>query len=390
MKNLIIFILISLIIFIYIYIRLKYRFWSYQPVFHIYDIHYWFFNAGIIRKELPEKNRYTNFKNITFSSFSELDNKKLKDFLFLIQNNYLKNKENQFYPKMNNIIPYFKNHFANCYFSFYYKDILLEDKKFQNIVTDKKLIGVMTSRPLHVIIQNKLLDVYYVDYLCIDKNYRKQNIAPQLIQTHEYLQSFHNKKIGVSLFKREDNLTGIIPICIYKTYCFNMNNWFNPLNNISLIKGDGTNIYYLYNFINENKIKWEVLVLCEISNLIELIRSNNVFIYIIFIEREIKAVYFFRKVCTYITKEKEVISCFASIKGNIDEKVFIQGFKIGLSKIVKKTNFAYLCVENISDNEIIIKNLLIKSIPTSIHPTAYFFYNFAYQTFLSNKILIIL
>jgi hypothetical protein len=382
-------ILISIIILFYIYIRLKHRFWCIQPVFHIYDIHYWFRNGGIIRKELPEKNRYTNFKDISFFTFNKINDKQLKEFIFLIQNNYLKNKENHFHPKKENIIPYFKNHFADCYFTFYYKDILLEDIKSLDIIPDKKLIGVITSRPLHVIIQNKLLDVYYVDYLCVDKSYRKKNIAPELIQTHEYLQSHNNKKIGISIFKREDNLTGIIPICVYKTYCFNMQNWYNPLNNINLLKGDGNNIYYLYNFINENKKKWDIQVLCELSNLIELIRSNNIHIYMIILEKEIKAAYFYRKVCTSITKGKEVVSCFASIKGEIEEENFIQGFKIGLSKIVKKHNFSYLCVEDISDNNIIIKNLLIKNNPTSIHPTAYFFYNFAYQTFSSNKVLMI-
>ena len=46
------------------YIRIKYPFWALQPVFHFYDIYYWFINIGIIRHELPEKNRYVNLKNI--------------------------------------------------------------------------------------------------------------------------------------------------------------------------------------------------------------------------------------------------------------------------------------------------------------------------------------
>ena len=56
--------IIILIIFFFIYIRIKYRFWALQPVFHFYDLYYWIVNIGIIRNELPEKNRYTNFKNI--------------------------------------------------------------------------------------------------------------------------------------------------------------------------------------------------------------------------------------------------------------------------------------------------------------------------------------
>jgi hypothetical protein len=169
-----------------------------------------------------------------------------------------------------------------------------------------------------------------------------------------------------------------------------MQYWLNPLNTIQLLKGDGENLYYLYNFINTCKKKWKIFILPEISNLIELVRSENVYIYMIMIDKEIQAAYFFRKVCTSIMDKKEVISCFASIRNIIKEEIFIQGFKIALSQIIKKYKyFHYLCMEDISDNNILIKNLLIKSIPISIHPTAYFFYNFAYKTLPSNKILIL-
>ena len=60
---------ILLIILFFCFIRLKYKFWSMQPVFHFYDIYYWFISVGIIRNELPEKNRYTNFKNICTKTF---------------------------------------------------------------------------------------------------------------------------------------------------------------------------------------------------------------------------------------------------------------------------------------------------------------------------------
>jgi hypothetical protein len=364
-----------------------------QPVFHYYDFFYWFSSCGFIRKELPEKNKYTNFKNIQFIPFHKLNanpnGKQMKEFIYLIQNNYLKNKDNHFYPKKDNIIPYFKNHFAESYFSFYYEDILLEDINNKDLIPDKKLIAVMTTRPLHVYIKNKLLDVYYVDYLCVDKLYRHKNIAPQLIQTHEYLQSHSNKNIAVSLFKREGTLTGIIPICVYKTYCFSMLHWLKPeslSNDIILLKGDGENIYYLYNFITENKHKWDLYIIPEISNLIELVKTQNIYVYMIMVEKEIKSAYFFRKVCTSISKDKEVISFFASINSNLDKNIFIHGFKVSLSKIVQEYKyFHYLCIEDISDNSKIINNLLIKSTPSSIDATAYFFYNFIYHTCLSNK-----
>jgi hypothetical protein len=186
------------------YIRIKYPFWALQPVFHFYDIYYWFINIGIIRHELPEKNRYVNLKNIKTITYEQVDNNLLTQFVTLIQLNYLRNNDNIFKPLKANIVPYFVGHSEKTFWSFFYETDLLIDNKTNLTIEDKKIIAVITSRPLHVKInvnKNTIFDVYYVDYLCVNKGWRKKNIAPQLIQTHEYNQSHLNKKICVSLFK---------------------------------------------------------------------------------------------------------------------------------------------------------------------------------------------
>ena len=84
------------------------------------------------------------------------------------------------------------------------------DLKKGNMITDRKIISAITSRPLNVLINNDKNNkntnfrVYYVDYLCVDKLYRKKGIAPQIIQTHNYNQRYLNKNIVVSLFNREE------------------------------------------------------------------------------------------------------------------------------------------------------------------------------------------
>jgi len=211
--------------------------------------------------------------------------------------------------------------------------------------------------------------------------------------------NLENRKICVSLFKREEELTGIIPLTIYKTYCFNMSRWTRPDNlhsQISLITCDKQNIYYFYNFLsnsieNKNKPKFDIIIYPEISNLIELIITKNIFIKMLVIDGEIEAVYIFRKTCTFIEKDKEIISCIGSINGNkLTNDEFIQGFKISLWSIIKEhNNFKYLTIEDISDNTCIINNICIKTHPVVISPMAYFFYNFAYNPFKSNKCFII-
>ena len=361
---------IFLIIFFFIYIRLKYKFWAIQPVFHFYDFHYWFRNVGIISTKLPEKNKFTNCHNI--KTYTSLTDNQWKNITAFIQLNYLKNKNNIFHPNIENIKNYFIGHNHPIYWSIYKINEIIHDTKNNNIIENNKIIGIMSS------------------YLCVDKYHRKKNIAPQLIQTHEYNQSHSNKKISVSLFKREEELTGIIPLTCYDTYCYNISDFADSskLNmNIKLLTCDKQNIYYFYHFMKENSYKWNIYIFPTISNLYNLIFTKNIFIKMLIVDTEIVAVYIFKKTCTYLDKNKEVLSCIGSINGTyLNDDEFIDGFKISIFSLLNiNKNIHFLSIENVSDNQILnnYTNYLFKS------PTAYFFYNFAYSPFKSNKCLII-
>jgi len=383
------------IFLIYIYIRLKYGFWFSQPVFHVYDLLYIFKPPGIIQHDLPEKNKYTNFKNIETIIFPELSELKKTRLVNFIRSNYLQNRDNIFSPQSENIIPYFNGHNTKPFVSFYNEENLMLNLKKGTMIEDKKIIGIMTSRPIHIAINNNdkdaKFDAYYVDYLCVDKMFRKKGIAPQIIQTHEYNQRHLNKNIVVSLFKREDELTGIVPLCVYSTYGFSVNKWSKPHElhaSYKLLEINAQNFHFLFDFIKNNNNKFGIVINTEVTNIIELIKTKNIFIYVILLDDEIICAYFYRKSCTFIEKNMEVLSCFASIN-NTDNNTFIQGFKISFWKIAAENFFGFSAIEEISHNHIIIDNLKIKTAPLIISPTAYFFYNFAYPTFPSDKVLII-
>lgn len=386
---------ILLVILFFIFIRLKYRFWALQPVFHFYDLYYWFINVGIIRKELPEKNKYVNLKQITTKTFDDLDKLTKMKILILIQQNYWVNGENKYAPKLDNIEPYFIGHSYKCFWSYYLEDELYIDNKTNKTIIEKRIIGVITSRPLHIKIGTNKFDAYYVDYLCVNKSKRKMNIAPQLIQTHEYIQSHQNKHISVSLFKREEELTGIIPLTIYKTYCFDMTKMVIDNNSksnlkINLLTADRQNCYYLYNCLNQSNKKWDIMIYPVISNLIELIASKNIYTKMLLVDNEIDTVFVFKKSCIFIQEGKEVLSCIASIRGELTNEEFVSYFKIALQSILKEdNNFTYLSIEDISDNKILINDVCLNVFPTTISPMAYFFYNFAYNPFQSDKCFII-
>lgn len=388
--------IIALIILFFGYIKLKYRFWSCQPVFHFYDFHYWMKNVGIINEDLPQKNKFTNLTNVKTISSDKITKKQWKDILILIQINYLRDKNNIYFPKLQNINPYFLGHKYKSFWSFYSIDNPLYNSKTGNVISNKKTIGVISSRPLQCFLNDRTFFLYYVDYLCVDKNHRKKNIAPQIIQTHEYNQSHSNLNISVSLFKREEELTGIIPLTCYNTYCYDLSKILNANDSelephIKLLTGDKQNIYYFYKFLEENYSykKWDIIILPSIGNMCHLIDTNNIYIKMLMDDRNIIGCYIFKKTCTYLEKNKQVISCIGTIITNeLTHDEFIYGFKISLNSILSNNideNYKYLSIENLSDNDIIIN----KCEELFFSPTAYFFYNFAYSPFKSKKCMII-
>jgi predicted GNAT family acetyltransferase len=391
-------VVVVLFVIIFIYIKLRFKFWSIQPVFHVYDFRYYLFPPGIIDASFPEKNRYCNFINIETVEHQSVSENKIGEIIHFIQLHYLRNGENQFLPKKENFVPYFVGHRGPSFFTFYYQDELLMDSVAKETITRKRLVSFMTSRPLHVSInnghKNATFDVYYVDYLCVDEAFRKKGIAQQMIQTHEYNQRRGNKNVVVSLFKREDELTGIVPLCVYKTVGFSMEGWNRPTDlegEYSVVECGPTNMHFLVDFLRETQGQFDICIMPEITGIAELVKTGNVFIWMLIQSLNVCGVYFFRRNCTKTAKESEVLSLFSSIrekKTAVD--VFIHGYKVALSKICEKhAEFRVSVLENIADNEVIIDNLKKKTTPIVESPTAYFFYNFAYGTFRPQKVLIL-
>ena len=297
----ILFFSIFIIIIGFIYIRLKFGFWAIQPVFHIYDIKYMINPPGIINDYLPEKNKYTNFKNIDTTIYTELTQIQKQRLVNLIQANYLQKGDNIFLPRLENIAPYFIGHNDKSFVTFYNEPDFLIDLKKGTTINEQKMVGLITSRPLYISINNgdseAKFRAYYVDYLCVDKQYRKKGIAPQLIQTHHYNQRHINKSIVVSLFKREDELTGIVPMCVYSTYGFHVTTWTKPLElsaEYKLVEVNQQNFHTLYDFIKSKCNKFDIVINTEVTNIIELIKTKNIFVNMIIADDAIVAVYFFR------------------------------------------------------------------------------------------------
>jgi len=390
-----------------LYLNAKYGFWMYQPVFHVYDIGYFFTSPRIISRALPLKNKYTNFADIQTVTFSQLTSLQLQRFTHFVQTEYLQNGDNTFSPTLAEITPYFHGHVQPSFFSFFRKSVTWI-KKDTTRVMDHKIIGIMTSRPVYLFLGTPVrMNAYYVDYLCVDKLSRKKGIAPQLIQTHHYHQRHQNKNIAISIFKRENELTGIVPLCVYSTYGFSLESWMTPIPLIAkytLLKINAQNMHLFWNFFQETRGKFDVTIHTELANINDLLKTENIYIYILMKNQvQVLCAYLFRKTCVYIERKK-VLSCFASICNigtdmtdtdadtdtDTDTELFEKGFYHCLSQIIAKHSYTYLAMEEISDNFLLVKNIKKKyGKPQIVSPTAYFLYNYVYPTGLSYKTFVL-
>lgn len=379
----------AIILFIIVFfavIKIKFKFWSIQPVFHLYNIWYWMFPPGIINNTPPVPNKYTNLDDITFVTYDSLSTNDRENFIEFIQQHFLNTTEVKYKPKRENIIPYFDNT-KNSFFSMFYEKDCKMDKNNQ-IVSTQKLIAVMTSRLLNVCIRNNDFTTYYVDYLCVHEDKRQQGIAQQIIQTHDYYQRTRTN-IPTSLFKKEGKLHAMVPLVIYRTYGFNIEYWHNKVvlhPQIKLITFNKSNINLLTNFIKSIKGLFDLYVCPDINILIDLINSKNMIIYGIIQNGQILCVYFMRDSSTFYHQRK-AIDCFASINNTKDNTLFINGLSLILKQL--KDEYSYLLIENISHNYTIIENIIKKHNPYIVSPTAYYFYNFAITPVIEKRALII-
>jgi hypothetical protein len=369
-----------------------YGFWIRQPVFHSYDISYYFYPNKIINPELPAKNKFTNFKDVNTYLIEEMTESLWAEFVEFIQKNFLKNKNNEFYPKLDNILPYFKNS-SKSIFSFYTERL-----------TDKipTTISVMTSRPVNSILKGTQLPMYYVDYLCVKNSHRKKGIAEQMIQTHHYNQRRLNRDIKVSLFKREGELTGIVPLTCYDCCGYSIDKFINKTqykvnDKYSLVEIGKTNIQVLTDYMKnpETINRFEVFIYDNYSSLLETINTKNIYIYSVICRetQSVMAIYGFKKSCVSINNKELLTSHFSIKSKSTSDDLFYYCFLDSIKSINKglSTNpYKLIAVENITDNQTIINNINTWCRPFVKSPTAYFLYNYVFIPVKPNKCVIFL
>ena len=383
------FILAVIVIYVILlaYMKIKFSFWSIQPVFHFYNLLDWFRPNTIILKDLPEMNRYVNILDITTCDINDMTETEKTRFCNFINSYYLRNENMEYKPEQKHILEYLYASNHPSFISIYKQHTLLfeNDKN----ISFNEFYSVISARVLHITINNKpSFPTYYVDNLCVNPAMRNKGIAPKSIQTLTYNLRRKNEKIKVYLFKREGEMTTIIPLSIYTTYGYDIKSLPTlkiPHSSIHLIEITSKNIRLAVEFIYKRSKFYSCVIVPEISNILNMIKVNNIILYGLIENDELISLYIYRDPATYYEGEK-TLECIASLSACPFNDIFLAGFLISIRKSAKHFKTTKVLIENTSDNTLLNKYLNTYNIlPFLSSPTAFFLYNYIAYSIPSNK-----
>ena len=352
---------------------------------------------GIINSDLPRPNKFCNFFNISTTTFDERKKRETEEIVSFLQNNYLNTKNSKYIPTFHSFTSNFIGNNIEPLISTYYKPKSLIHSKSLTVSEHKDIIGIMTTKCVNITLKEKYtFKANYVDHLCINSDMRKQDIAPTIIQTHEYIARHKYKNISVSLFKSEGKITGIVPLTTYMTAqfdCERIKEHPLPHASMRLIEINKLNLSLFMDIIASKKKTIKCYVLSDFGNILNLINTNNIKIYGIIQHNILICVYLFRD--SFMDYNgKKAIEFFGSLSNCPNNAIFINGFTLAINKYKKISKASFINIETISDNYIIKDYLYLlysnttgKNILES--PSAYFFYNYRLKTIQSKDVFIL-
>lgn len=372
-------------------VKLKYGFWGAQPVFHIYDLLYWVQPPGIIDDTLPKMTKHVDRVNIKTQEFSQISFQDIKKFCRFIRSHYLRGGGAKYSPTDPQITTAFTNNEHPSYLTMYYSPRTLYGKTGET-VKNLEITGVISARSLTLTLGEERFPVYYVDNLCVHPDHRRKGIAPKLIQTHHYDTRYKRPQIKVHLFKREGDMTAIVPLVAYFTHMYVL----PELRRVglpgagSLIKVESSTLRIAVEFMRDRCAGYAAVVAAGIPTLAASIANGTLDIYMLMESHVPIALYALRDPAMTHGKDK-ALECCASVRC-CDNEMFAAGFFEAVRRANKTLGARSLLIECLGDNEA-LNGLIIASDRLRLlgrSPTAYFLYNYACRSVLPSSTFVLL
>lgn len=369
------YIIISITFLFYIYIKLRYRFWSSQPVFHTYNLKQWILPSGIIQNKLPQKQqKFYNWKIIT-DNFQEISTEKKALIYYFINNNLSKNQ----------FLSSFEKGYNRCYISLLYSHMGIPTADNTTYNT-KKLHACMISKTLNGVIHKNKVKISFIHTYKIHKTSKNKHFDyEKLFYTH-YINSRSIGSPHIFLFKQKGTIPWITPCTTFFSYTFdtkyiNIAN-FNIPNNISIRQIKSGSFRMILHFFGEISKKFAFYSIPDYANLKNMISTNLITPFVLMDNNNIVGLLIFRNNNKYTSLIAS--ACFPKYRTYL-----FPSLQNSLYLLKKYKNYGSVVIENISNNNYIIKEILKRKFPKEKQQISYYFYNFSIRPFMSPNCFIL-
>ena len=372
--------IITVLILTFLYIRIKFKFWSIQPVFHIYDLNHWLITDRVIDLDLPKANKYVKLLDIDTFSTKELTQYEKKDISAFICDNFINSSLADYSPTEDDIFPYFNTNIGESYVSMFLDNVV----KISSTSRKRGIIGVIMSRPLFVTFSGKApMTINYIDNLTVRSDRRKEGIAPNLIQTHQYQIRHFNPSVNVCIFKREGDMTAIVPLTLYMTKEYNVVDICAKRVKIveRVVKIDKSNFINFKTMVKSCLSRFKCTLNMELTTLFELIMLSKIVIYVLFSGISPICCYVLRRTpfvtegCLNCVELISTINCAPFID------IFFAGFQTVCRRESRKQKVQRIIIEETGDTCSLVCEMKKHNIECKTEcPTAFFLYNYAHYS----------
>ena len=317
-KILKIIVIVSILFYLscFMYLKIKHPFWFSQPVSQYTDL---FKTEGIIQNFMPKNIK---IKEYEIEVINTRNNNNINNITKLLNENYNIDESYKFNYDHN-----YLNWSINTPYKHY--NINSNNKWSLGIYDKGLLIAFINGKPIDLYFNNQNLSCFYIDYLCIDKKYRKKNLAQAIIT-----QMANNGFVDyfkLFIFKKELFPLPFKFVSKYNYYLIETKKVKNSNDNLIKITQenlDENQIKNFYNFYCKNIIKHKLY---------------NKFHYLEFKH------YF----------NNNSISFYSNKKGNINILVGIYDSKINYNN-TKTSDFLFIIINNKNIYKEIINEIIYK------------------------------
>ena len=360
-------IIVLLIIGLFIYIKLAFPFWNRQPVYHTYDFWRWIYRNPFRihqRFSLLMRSKFCDMKDVEIVPFVSATVDQKKAFVNLLQCYSMDSEKSMYMFHLDNLEAYLGGHMFSSYISFY-KTPLYKPVTGDEIIVSDHPIGCISSRSGELFVAGAREPIYYIDQLVIKREHDHRGISRKVFETHIYKTNLISKMelltepVMVYLFRRDrELLSGIVPLARFNvsTYVLPNNMGFYMQRRLPehglLVDIHSGNTDLLIDFLGSYRGVFSVCAMTDISNLVGLIKSGVLCVYVLKRFDDILAVYIFRDTRIQVEDAGSILELVASIR--VNNGLFYSGLLHALGSIIKKQGaFRLLKVDGLSDNGLI-------------------------------------